>query len=238
MDGLHLLREPNHPARPTLKACGKGKVPHTHRFQAAAPVKYYFIDFDESVRFASASARHLVTRRGGQDESVPEEDGEEPLDPFKLDIYCIGNLILIHLLNVRPVVDRSWKTIDSSKAYKNLEFIRPLSEIMTRLEPQSRPNAEEVVDMFTVIRESLSPSQLNASPRRVRRYNFVDYIVGDIPARRPSKPLFSHEFLSRLGPWRRRTLSRSRLAAKTDNLDAKHPRLELSALPPSSSTLA
>lgn len=107
MDGLHLLREPNHPARPALKACGKGKPRHLHRFQAARPVRYYFIDFEDSVRFAHSSARRPVRRRCGQDHTVPEDDGERSVDPFALDVYCVGNLILTHLLNVRSSLSNS-----------------------------------------------------------------------------------------------------------------------------------
>ncbi|EJD47832.1 hypothetical protein AURDEDRAFT_86706 [Auricularia subglabra TFB-10046 SS5] len=188
MDGHHLLLEPNHPSRPDCTVSGLDKVKHIDRHEAQRPVKYYFIDFDQSVRFLDTAMDHLVRRPYGQDDTVPEEQFPGVCDAFKIDVYCLGNLILIHLLN----------------GYKNVEFIRPLSELMTRENPAERPTAQEVVDTFAVIRESLSPKQLKASPQHIRSYDFVEYLLGNVPARRPLPSL--SKLVSRV--WSRPTRKR------------------------------
>ncbi|EJD47838.1 hypothetical protein AURDEDRAFT_163298 [Auricularia subglabra TFB-10046 SS5] len=116
MDGLHLFLEPNHPSSPETKASGRGDARHIARHQSKQPVKYYFIAFDQSVRFPDPATSYPVRRTRGQDTTLPEDWLPDPYDPFKADIYCLGNFILVHLLN----------------AYTNVEFIRPLSEWMMR----------------------------------------------------------------------------------------------------------
>lgn len=184
MDGLDLFLEPNHPGAPAKKACGNGRARHIARHEARQPVKYYFIDFDQAVHFPDFSARCPVRRTRGQDKTLPEDRLPDPYDPFKADIYCLGNFILMHLLN----------------AYTNVEFIRPLSEWMTRENPTDRPTAGQVVDAFAAVRHSLSQRQMKASPGHIRGYNFTEYLLGHIPARPPTTSLV--ERVSRL--WRRR----------------------------------
>ncbi|EJD47833.1 hypothetical protein AURDEDRAFT_102534 [Auricularia subglabra TFB-10046 SS5] len=173
MDGLHLFLEPNHPGAPAKKACGQGKARHIARHESKQPVKYYFIDFDQSVRFPDPSARRPIRRTRGQDKTLPEDCLPDPYDPFKADIYCLGNFILIHLLN----------------GYTNVEFIRPLSEWMMRSIPSDRPTAQQVADAFAAVLRSLSPRQLRASPGHVRGYDFTDYLIGNIPARPPTRSI-------------------------------------------------
>ncbi|KAH9858389.1 hypothetical protein C2E23DRAFT_798334 [Lenzites betulinus] len=64
------------------------------------PVNYYFIDFGMSTRFTSESPR-LVTGTLGLDREPPELSDDVPYDPFKLDIFLIGNLIRGVFHNVR-----------------------------------------------------------------------------------------------------------------------------------------
>ncbi|EJD38712.1 hypothetical protein AURDEDRAFT_139510 [Auricularia subglabra TFB-10046 SS5] len=84
--------------------------------------RYYFIDFGVSSR-----DEYLVTGSICRDASAPELSETVPYNPFKLDVYLIGNHFLEDYLN----------------KYSNLEFLRPLLLHMTRRDPNGRPTAEE-----------------------------------------------------------------------------------------------
>ncbi|KAH9938692.1 uncharacterized protein B0H18DRAFT_968369 [Fomitopsis serialis] len=77
-------------------------------------VKYYFIDFGLSVYTPSDKRGALVLGNEGRDRAPPElSSGHKvPYDPFKLDVFLIGNVLLV------PLVDR-----------------------MTRKDPVDRPDA-------------------------------------------------------------------------------------------------
>jgi len=55
-------------------------------------VKYYFVDFGISSYFPSGSQTRLVLGTAGRDQDVPELSDEVPYDPFKVDIFTIGNV--------------------------------------------------------------------------------------------------------------------------------------------------
>lgn len=65
-----------------------------------APIKYYLIDFGISRKFnpADGPPRELPIRGG--DKSAPENDSEEPIDPFPTDVYYLGNMIREDILDV------------------------------------------------------------------------------------------------------------------------------------------
>ncbi|EJD41197.1 hypothetical protein AURDEDRAFT_36332, partial [Auricularia subglabra TFB-10046 SS5] len=140
MDGLHLYGEPCHPMRPATVPNDLTPARHLERHQSHLPVKYYFIDFETSIRFSDD--RRLVKRTLGQDKTVPEENAPDagPVDPFALDVYCLGNVIVQHLL----------------KAYRNVEFVRQLAEDMIHQKPAARPTAQQVLAQFIAIRDKLS----------------------------------------------------------------------------------
>ena len=68
-------------ARPKLRA---GAVP---------PVKYYFIDFGISVQFPPNAPHRQVLGVDCVDKEVPELSLTHPYDPFKVDIFLIGNML-------------------------------------------------------------------------------------------------------------------------------------------------
>lgn len=156
MDGLHLFKEAYHPAEPTRALHSPRKARHLERHQSKQPVKYYFIDFDSSVRFESEAARHAVVRTRRADKTVPEESSPShgPSDPFAMDIYCLGNLVREHCL----------------AAYKSIEFMRPLIEDMVQVDPALRPTAAEVVTRFAEIRAAIPARQYSRYIRRHREY--------------------------------------------------------------------
>ena len=55
-------------------------------------VKYYFVDFGISVHIPENVHSKLVTGFLGRDRDPPELSEEVPYDPFKLDIFIIGNM--------------------------------------------------------------------------------------------------------------------------------------------------
>ena len=55
-------------------------------------VKYCFVDYGISSYFPPGSQEKLVLGTKGRDQSVPELSNEVPYDPFKVDIFSIGNV--------------------------------------------------------------------------------------------------------------------------------------------------
>ena len=75
-------------------------------------VKYYFIDYGISSYFPPGSQEGLVLGTDGRDQDVPELSDDVPYDPFKVDIFSIGNVfrqsfrdVCLFLL-VKRVADR------------------------------------------------------------------------------------------------------------------------------------
>ena len=58
-----------------------------------AGVKYYFVDYGISSYFPPGSQRELVFGIAGRDQDVPELSNRVPYDPFKVDIFTIGNIL-------------------------------------------------------------------------------------------------------------------------------------------------
>ena len=63
-------------------------------------VRYYFIGFGSCYHIAPKTAR-LVQDIGGSDTDVPELFTGKPYDPFKHDIYTLGNVFNKELYQVR-----------------------------------------------------------------------------------------------------------------------------------------
>ena len=66
-----------------------------------AGVKYYFVDYGISSYFPPGSQRELVVGIAGRDQDVPELSNDVPYDPFKVDIFTIGNVIRGEFQTVR-----------------------------------------------------------------------------------------------------------------------------------------
>ncbi|KAE9392784.1 hypothetical protein BT96DRAFT_924531, partial [Gymnopus androsaceus JB14] len=95
---------------------------------------------------------HLLRPGYGGDRTVPEFSRNEQCDPFKVDVYCLGNLIRTKFLTG----DRF------SVAKGNLEFLQGLISDMTHDDPSKRPNMEQVVSRFDEIRKGLSSRKLRS----------------------------------------------------------------------------
>ena len=67
-----------------------------HISRTAAKVKYYFIDFGISVHIPDSLGSKLVTGTLGRDRDPPELSPNwegRGYDPFKLDVFIIGNML-------------------------------------------------------------------------------------------------------------------------------------------------
>lgn len=101
MDLAPLCSEIPHPVNGGRSYDFKRRVRRFTRTQR--PVKYYYIDFGHSRKYAPDNNMPLEEILIGGDKSVPEFHGkDEPQNPFWTDIYYLGNLIRIGFLQVRP----------------------------------------------------------------------------------------------------------------------------------------
>lgn len=64
----------------------------TYESRTTAGAKYYYVDFGISVYIPEALRPKLVTGILGRDQDPPELSETVPYDPFKLDIFIIGNM--------------------------------------------------------------------------------------------------------------------------------------------------
>lgn len=74
-------------------------------------VKYYFVDYGISSYFPPGSQYQPVLGTRGRDQDVPELSDDVPYDPFKVDIFTIGNVLRREYLNVGPHSPRAHRFI-------------------------------------------------------------------------------------------------------------------------------
>lgn len=99
MDATAVFPKGFHPMAETTLPDLSGPAPFVRRIDV--PVKYYFIDFGISTQFAPDQHSRLVLGTDGLDDEVPELSKTVPYDPFKTDIFIIGNLLRQQFLQVR-----------------------------------------------------------------------------------------------------------------------------------------
>ncbi len=97
MDASSLFPKGFHPVRLEYSPDARGSVHQLSR--AKAHVKYYFVDFGISVHCPTDSPK-LVVGGYGRDQDVPELSFDVPYDPFKLDIFILGNMFRRQICNV------------------------------------------------------------------------------------------------------------------------------------------
>ncbi len=134
------------------------------------PVKYYYVDFGISCRYAPDDASPLEDIIVGGDKSVPEfEDTNEPQNPFWTDIYYLGNLIRTGFLEVRlhagsggATLSPTMLTMSHSQRAYGFAFMQPLIDDMVQREPSKRPTISQARSRFEELRGSLSERKLRA----------------------------------------------------------------------------
>lgn len=92
MDASAMYPEGFHPVGLDFKLDHSDYAKHSTS-RAAAGVKYYFVDFGISVHIPDSVDSKLVTGFLGRDRDPPELSNKKPYDPFKLDIFIIGNML-------------------------------------------------------------------------------------------------------------------------------------------------
>ncbi|KZS89808.1 hypothetical protein SISNIDRAFT_389578, partial [Sistotremastrum niveocremeum HHB9708] len=122
-----------HPVRPSVYTPDP-KSPrlvssHPHSSRTLAPVKFYFIDFGESVMFESFEKRHFISGSVGHYLNLPEFAEDKPYDPFPLDVRALGETFKEGVLS----------------DYTNLELLDPLVSKMRADEPTQRPSAADAL---------------------------------------------------------------------------------------------
>ncbi|KAJ7724501.1 kinase-like domain-containing protein [Mycena metata] len=115
-----------------LHRTGNQSVPHWKTRTEAGPMQYYFIDFGLSVQFPSRDARKLVTGVCGQHDLIPEVSDTVPYDPFKVDVWSIGGII-VDYLEVR---------------YAGLDYLVPLARKLRHRDPTRRLDAQDALKLF------------------------------------------------------------------------------------------
>ena len=91
MDSRPLYPEGHHPVRIDYAPDGVYDARPLTRSQCH--VRYYYIDFGISSYFPPNASPRLVLGRDGRDIEVPELSNIVPYDPFKTDIFILGNLL-------------------------------------------------------------------------------------------------------------------------------------------------
>lgn len=93
MDASGMYPRGHHPHLTRLLPDISAKAPFVSRVMARPPVKYYYIDFGISSKFSPDEKSRLVYGSLGRDQEVPELSTSIPYDPFKVDIFLIGNAL-------------------------------------------------------------------------------------------------------------------------------------------------
>ena len=157
MDGRPLYPHGHHPVRRNRSIDGLYEATALSRTEH--PVRYYYIDFDLSVRFAEGQP-HLVLGDVGREDKVPELSADVPYDPFKVDVFSLGNLYHKEFVLVSY---RIWSPIklneDANRAvqkYHNMEFLLPMIERMKQHHPAQRPNMDDVESQWKRIQAESS----------------------------------------------------------------------------------
>ncbi|KAH9920132.1 uncharacterized protein B0H18DRAFT_1025250 [Fomitopsis serialis] len=130
-----------HPEVSSFTRDFSGKAKHCSRTEQ--PPRYFYIDFGLSRKYEPSSGPPQELPVFGGDKTVPEFQGEGydvPADPFRTDIYYLGNLLRITFL----------------KPYRGFEFMEQLVQDMVQDDPQKRPTIAEVETRFNEIYRRLS----------------------------------------------------------------------------------
>ena len=102
IDPTGLFPKGFHPSQPELTADAKSKVKYIRRSDLKALPRYYFIDFGISSWFHPEERERLVLGTFGLDRDAPELSNEVPYDPFKLDVFVLGNMFREVFTSVGP----------------------------------------------------------------------------------------------------------------------------------------
>lgn len=92
MDPTSMYPKGFHPIQTDFLMDTRRPAPYVYRLGAFPPVKYYYIDFGLSSRSTPGKPPPLVLGLYGADREVPELSDTVPYNPFKVDIFMLGNV--------------------------------------------------------------------------------------------------------------------------------------------------
>ncbi|KAK7689873.1 hypothetical protein QCA50_006512 [Cerrena zonata] len=110
-----------------------------YKSRANISVRYYYVDFGLSSHFSSDIHPTEVTGIYGRDQDVPELSDNVPYNPFKTDIFIIGNMLRNEFY----------------EKYSNVGFLLPLIESMMRHDPEERPDASDALNLWRELRRNV-----------------------------------------------------------------------------------
>ena len=163
MDADEMYPEGFHPVKVMQKRDFSGWATYIPR--SVAGVRYYFVDFGISVHLPEEDRQHFVTGNKGRDQDPPELSGTDPYDPFKLDVFIIGNMFRKELCDVISVFSRLFKKLTNLQKYTNVEFLRPLISRMAVKDPEQRLTAQDALREWSEIRKTISTVHGEWRPR-------------------------------------------------------------------------
>ncbi|KAJ3725966.1 kinase-like domain-containing protein [Lentinula raphanica] len=156
-DNIMMDWSPLYPQPPHFHSLWKRmdwKGPSKPRNRTLYPGRYYFIDWDLSKQYSTATritrAPRLLPGYGG-DQTVPEFKRNQACNPFAVDVYCLGNVIRNKFIEVHSI-----QLLIINPPRRNVKFLRDLIADMTHDDPLKRPTMDEVVGRFEEIRKRLS----------------------------------------------------------------------------------
>ncbi|VDB85820.1 unnamed protein product [Peniophora sp. CBMAI 1063] len=124
-------------------------------------VRYCYVDFGISSYFPPGTPSTLVTGIFGRNQNVPELSETVPYDPFKVDIFSVGQ-----------VFEEAF-----AKPYSNVKFLNPLIKAMTALDPSARPTAAQALDLWkTMSKPGRYGRALRLKPRK--ESVVVGFVIG------------------------------------------------------------
>ncbi|KAH9920136.1 uncharacterized protein B0H18DRAFT_1025282 [Fomitopsis serialis] len=179
MDAIPMYSVLWHPEAPVYNRDFSGSSKHCSRTER--PPKYFYIDFGLSRKYDPANVQPQELPIIGGDKSVPEFQGEGynvASDPFRTDIYYLGNLIRRTFLN----------------RYRGFEFMEQLVTDMVQDDPEKRPTIAEVESRFDEIYRKLSWWKLRTRLVGKSENGFVRAVLGTVHVFRTAK------FVAKLRP--------------------------------------
>ncbi|TEB23474.1 hypothetical protein FA13DRAFT_1739917 [Coprinellus micaceus] len=171
MDASGMYDAPFHVWKPKRKADLSGHI-RPARTRTESPPKYYIIDFGHSKQYDEADMppSHPPTHAYA-DRTIPEIRGSQPCDPFRIEIYTVGNLIMTDFIQGTPLDPRQ-------PAQRGFDFLLPLATAMTAAEPADRPSMQEALDTFNAIVSQQSSWSLRSQVKRSKKRD-IGHRVGE-----------------------------------------------------------
>ena len=78
-----------------------------------------------------------------------------PYDPFKLDMFIIGNMLRQEFCNVMVHLSVSSRKLIVLQMFTNTDFLLPLVEWLTAMDPEQRLTAKQALHVWIEIRENI-----------------------------------------------------------------------------------